>query len=155
MNVTIRQVGPGDADTVVALLRAFAAEQGEASALDATFVRTFLAFPGCGALLAEAGGAGVGILSYCVRPDLYHAGPTGAIGELYVAAPARGRGIGGALLDEALRILAALGCREASISTTVENEAARRLYRAHGLTDESVLLERHFPPPQPPAAPPS
>ncbi len=60
------------------------------------------------------------------------------------AADARGQGIGGALVREAIEGAVRSGCAEISVSTMADNAAAQRLYRAHGLTDESLLLERHL-----------
>ena len=36
------------------------------------------------------------------------------------------------------------GCAEVSVSTMAGNEGAIRFYRAHGMVDEAVLLERHL-----------
>jgi ribosomal protein S18 acetylase RimI-like enzyme len=47
-------------------------------------------------------------------------------------------------MSELLERMAALGCVEVSVSALTENVGARRFYRAHGLTDDAVLLEKHF-----------
>jgi ribosomal protein S18 acetylase RimI-like enzyme len=85
-----------------------------------------------------------GVLTYSVRPDLYHAAPTGLIEELVVRQSMRGQGVGGALLDELFSRLTALGCAEVSVTTMPDNAAAIEFYKAHGLTDEALFLEKHF-----------
>ena len=51
--------------------------------------------------------------------------------DLAVAQEARGRGIGGALMET---LLAAQPCPRALLSTEVANATARRLYERHGWT---------------------
>jgi GNAT superfamily N-acetyltransferase len=51
--------------------------------------------------------------------------------DLAVALEARGRGIGGALMEE---LLAMQPCSRALLSTEVDNAVARRLYERHGWT---------------------
>ena len=142
--VQIRQAGPGDEATITALIQELAATYGESSPLTEDYAGDYLATPGNHALLAERGGRAAGLLSYTVRPNLYHAGPTALIEELVVAGSERGHGVGGALLQHLLAHLEAGGCVEVSVSTLAENEGAQRFYRAHGLVDEAVLLEKHL-----------
>jgi ribosomal protein S18 acetylase RimI-like enzyme len=42
-----------------------------------------------------------------------------------------------------VRLLEEAGCAEISVSTSADNEAAQRLYFEAGLTEASVLLEKH------------
>jgi ribosomal protein S18 acetylase RimI-like enzyme len=37
-------------------------------------------------------------------------------------------------------------CAEVSVSTMPSNSKAIEFYKAHGMTDEAVLLEKHFEP---------
>lgn len=141
---TIREATPGDAAEIAALVRELAEADGESSAVGAAYVETYLDFPGSAALLAEDQGRAIGLLSYCVRPNLYHAGNTCLIEELVVRAGSRGRGVGGALVSALLERLAALGCAEVSVSTMLDNQRAQAFYRKHGFTDEALYLERHF-----------
>jgi len=142
--IEIRGAGPGDAAAITALIHELAGTYGEASPLTAAYAREYLAVPGCHVLLAERAGRTAGLLSYSVRPNLYHAGPTALIEELVVAEEARGSGVGGALLEHLLAHLATSGCAEVSVTTMPDNEGAQRFYRAHGLVDEAVLLEKHL-----------
>ena len=144
MNTTLRDATLAAAPAVAALIHELAESGGERSPLTTEYAASYLSNPASRILLAEVGGQVVGLLSYSIRPDLYHAGHTALIEELVVRGPWRGRGIGGALVRELLARLEALGCAEVSVSTMPDNAGALRFYRAHGLTDEAVYLEKHF-----------
>ncbi len=82
-------------------------------------------------LVAEVDGVVVGILDDHVatpegahRPDRY-----GFIAELAVAAPARGRGAGAALLQAAEEWARARDCAYAALDYNARNERADRFYR--------------------------
>jgi ribosomal protein S18 acetylase RimI-like enzyme len=144
MEIKIRPSRVGDEHTIVALMRELALEGGTTSPVTDQEIRTFLDTGANGALLAESGDEVVAALTYSVHPGIFHGGTWALIEELIVTAKARGHGAGHALMDEALKAFVELGCREASVSTEFDNEVAKRLYRAHGFVDESLLLERHF-----------
>jgi ribosomal protein S18 acetylase RimI-like enzyme len=141
---TIRAARPDDANAITHLIQELATAIEEESPITDDYVRICLAFQGCSALLAEQDGAAIGLLSYSIRPNLYHRGPCALIEELVVRDAMRGQGIGKALILKALRLFETLGCAEASVSTLPDNEGAQRLYRAMGFGDEAVLLEHHF-----------
>lgn len=149
MSVFLRDAHPGDEAAVVRLIGALAAAEGESSPITPAFVGLYLATPNCFLLLAEAETPAaaepiVGLLAYSLRPDLYHAAPSVMIDQLIVSAAARGQGIGGALLAEVVRRAQAAGAAEISVTTMDDNADAQRFYRAHGLVDEALFLERHF-----------
>lgn len=144
MSITIRQAGPGDEAAAVRLVRELAAATDYGSDVDDHAVRHFLVDPSTGILLALDGGATVGLLSYATVPSLFHAGDSGEIEMLVVSEDRRGEGIGRQLLGAALRLLEEAGCVEVSISTEADNEIAQKLYFDLGLTDASVLLEKHI-----------
>ena len=139
----IREATSADVSIIVALISELAQSSGEASPLTLDFTSQYLASGGK-ILLAEMEQQVVGLLSYSTRLDLYHAGNTALIEELVVSASWRGHGIGGALLDALLTQLEQQSCVEVSVTTMPDNAAAIRFYRAHGLTDEAVFLEKHF-----------
>jgi ribosomal protein S18 acetylase RimI-like enzyme len=139
MEIALRDAGADDAPAIARLV----SEHG-GSAIDARYAARYLASPAACVLLAVAENEIVGLLSCSVRPDLRHAGPAGLIEELIVSEAWRGRGVGRALLAEALSRLAAQGCVEVAVAVMPENARAIALYRAHGLADEALLLERHF-----------
>lgn len=143
MPVTIRLAGPGDEPAVVELIQELATGGDRPTTIDEHYVRHFLASPVSGVMLALDGGAPVGLLSYAAVPGLFHAADSGLIEALVVTEGRRGEGIGHELLRAALRLLEEAGCAEISVSTGAENEAAQRLYFEVGLTDASVLLEKH------------
>jgi len=140
----VREATAADATVMVDLLRELAESIGERTPVDARTVRAWLERPGCGALIAERDGREVGMLSSSVRPNLYHGRDRCLVEELVVDAAARGAGVGKALLEAAIRDAARRGCAEISVSTSADNGPALALYRSAGLTDEALLLERHF-----------
>jgi ribosomal protein S18 acetylase RimI-like enzyme len=142
---TIRDATPADAAAVVGLVAELARSEGWPLELSEEYVPTYLAFPGARVLLAERDGGAVGLLAFCVRPGLFHAGDIGYIDELVVAPAARRTGVATRLLQTAMDRMAAHGCKEISLSTGLDNAEAQRLYRSLGLTEESLLLERHLP----------
>jgi ribosomal protein S18 acetylase RimI-like enzyme len=144
MPVTIRDAGPGDEAVVVRLVREMAEGELWASPVDEHYVRHFLASPASGVLLARDAGETVGLLSYCMTPGLFHAADSGLIELLIVTRARRGEGIGRALVDAALRLFEEAGCAEASVSTGEANDPAQHVYREAGLTETSLLLEKHF-----------
>jgi ribosomal protein S18 acetylase RimI-like enzyme len=144
MKINIRAAAPGDEQVVVALIHELAETDGDISPLTQDYLAVYWRNPGSRILLAEIDGQAAGLLSYSIRPDLYHAGASAYIENLVVAKDQRGVGIGSALLKAALAEIEAAGCVEVSIATMPENQGAQRLYRSHGLTDEAVYLEKHF-----------
>jgi ribosomal protein S18 acetylase RimI-like enzyme len=145
MSVHVREATPADAARVAELVRELGTAEGDQSPVDDAGVLAYLAYPGSGILVAELGDRVVGALTWFTRPGLYHGGPWGYVDELIVTAQARGGGVGDALLSEVMDRFGAAGCREVSVSTMPDNEPAKALYRKHGLVDEALLLERHFP----------
>jgi len=142
--VVVREAGGGDEVIVAELVRELACLEDEAAAATPELVAEYLAFPLSGALLAELDGQAVGLLTWFVRPGLFHGGHLGYIDELVVREHARRKGVADALLGAVMARFAAAGCVEVSVSTMPDNEPARALYRKHGLVDEALFLERHF-----------
>ena len=73
-----------------------------------------------------------------------HAADSCLIEELIVKKDARAQGVAGALIEELIRHLDKKICVEISVSVMADNASAIRFYKSHGLTDESLYLERHF-----------
>lgn len=144
MSITIRRAGPGDEAAIVSLIREMAAAEAYPTSVDEHYVRHFLASPASDALLACDDGAPVGLLSWSKTPGLFHAADSGLIETLIVTEGRRGEGIGRQLLTTAMRLLEDAGCAEVSVSTGADNVAAQQLYCDLGLTEASVLLEKHF-----------
>jgi len=142
--VTIREAGAGDEAAVVRLVVEMGRDFAHGTAVDEAFVRRYLDQAGAHILLAVGPGGPVGVLSYSVTLDLYHAAPAGEIEDVAVTRAAQGAGIGEALVREAMRRLVAEGCAEVGVITSRDNRRAQRVYRRAGLTDELVCLQRHF-----------
>ncbi|TLM92968.1 MAG: GNAT family N-acetyltransferase, partial [Actinobacteria bacterium] len=64
-------------------------------------------------------------------------GATATLGRLAVSPEARGRGIGAALVAEAARWSAGVGCETLSLCTQSTNEASRALYARLGFVEAS------------------
>jgi ribosomal protein S18 acetylase RimI-like enzyme len=146
MSVTVRHAGPGDELAIVRLVQEMAEGEGDVSAVDEHYVRQFLASPVSGALLAHDGDEAVGLLSYAIVPGLFHTADSGLIELLVVTGARRSEGIGHRLVETALRVFREAGCAEASVSTGETNDPAQKVYRDAGLTETSLLLEKHFGP---------
>jgi ribosomal protein S18 acetylase RimI-like enzyme len=144
MPVIIRHAGPGDEPAVVELVQELSVSFDFPSPIDEHYVRHYLASAVSDVLLAVDEGVTVGLLSYAIVPGLFHAADSGLIESLVVAEGRRGEGIGRQLLAQAMRLLEAAGCAEISVSTGADNEVAQKLYFEAGLTEASVLLEKHI-----------
>ena len=140
----VRDAKTDDAEVVAELIRLLAASEDDVSPITTDYIATYLDTNGRHALLAERDGSAVGLLTYSFHPNLYHAATSGVVDIVVVRPEARGAGVGDALVAEAMRRFTAAGCAEASVSTGLDNEPAKALYRKHGLTEEALLLERHF-----------
>ena len=142
MTILIRAPELQDIPAIVQLISELAATAGEMSPINPDYVNQYLNSPISRILLAEVDGEIVGLMSYSIRPDLYHAGDCGLIEELIVRDGKRNRGIGSAMLKDLFARLA--GCKEISVGVMTENSEALKFYRRQGLDEEAVLLEKHF-----------
>ena len=140
----VRDARAAEAARVAELIRELALGEEVESDVSAEQVLAYQRYGDSGVIVAELDGQLVGALTYFMRPGLFHGGRWGQIDELIVTADAQGRGIGDALVAEALRRFEAGGCREAAVSTVFGNDRAAALYRKHGLVDEALQLEKHF-----------
>lgn len=144
--IRVRDAQPGDEPAIVSLIHELALIEGDSTPVTEAFVRDYLSSPHSHLLVAEVDEKIAGLLSYSMRPDLYHAAPSAMINELVISELDRGVGIGSALMSELLSRVQAIGCAEVSVTTMVDNEAAQRFYRSFGMVDEALFLEKHFKP---------
>ena len=144
MNITIREARAGDEAEIVKLVLELSKNMGEQSPITEAYVVSYLSMPGNGVLLAEAEGKTLGMLSYSVRHNLYHAAGSCLVEELIVKETERGKGVGSALLSSLLEQMQTMGCAEVSVTTMPDNAHAIEFYKSHGMTDEAVFLEKHF-----------
>ena len=89
--------------------------------------------PGTNLLVARDGAALVGTLTLL----LYRipSGLRGWIHDVVVDESARGRGVGAALVDEALRLAEAAGVASVHLTARAHREAAHRMYRRLGFVE--------------------
>jgi ribosomal protein S18 acetylase RimI-like enzyme len=144
--ITVRDASPADAAVVVRLIAELADNEAWPLELTEEYVPAYLGFPGTHVLLAERDGEPIGLLAYSLRPGLFHAGEIGCIEEVVVVPGARRMGVATRLLRLAMQRMNERGCKEVSLSVGLQNAEAQRLYRSLGLTEESLLLERHLRP---------
>ena len=142
--IKVRDANLQDAASIVSLVQELAKSDGLQSPIHAAYVEYYLAQSNCYALVAELDSQMIGLLSYLMKPDLYHAGDTCYITELVVAEGSRARGVGSALMEALFVRLESLGCIEVSVTTMPDNLGAVRFYKRHGLVDEAIFLEKHF-----------
>jgi len=93
-------------------------------------------------LVAEFGGAVVGVMSLHWSPLLHRERPIGRITALVVDEPVRGQGIGRALVLEAHRIFDELGCGAVEVTSNVRRAEAHMFYRALGYEQPSAYFRR-------------
>jgi ribosomal protein S18 acetylase RimI-like enzyme len=144
MNITIRSAVEEDSASIGRLINELAESFGEASPISARYVAHYLETPGSYILLAEKDRQVVGLMSYSIRPNLYHAGDSCLIEEFVVRQSERGQGIGGQLLEALFQQLASQKCVEVSVTTMPDNRKAIAFYKSHGMVDEAIFLEKHF-----------
>ena len=147
VGVLVRPARPRDARAILALARAVAAEGRWIRARRVTRTTrdyrrlTRDAWSRSGAfLVAEADGSVVGTLRIAreQQEPIDHVATFG----MQVAAAWRGRGVGSALLAEALRWAGETGVRKVELSVYPDNKAARALYARFGFLEEGRLV-RH------------
>jgi GNAT superfamily N-acetyltransferase len=149
MSVTIRVCGRGDLPVVIELMRQLSENAAAASDFDLALVQNIDEdMARCPAVylnyVAEDEGAVVGFLSLIFYKTFFHRGGTALINELVVDRAHRDRGIGGALIEAAVREARARGMDEIEVGTERENAAAQRFYHRHGFDEEYVLLGTDF-----------
>ena len=140
---------PEDAHHVVRLLLAFRAWYGKPATpeVEAQFADTvcrIVVRDDAEYLLAGDGPDAVAQIRY--RPSVWTGTDDCWIEDVFVDEAARGKGLGRALVVEALQRARERGCGRAELDVDVVNEPARALYRALGFRDKSeggsLLLQR-------------
>jgi ribosomal protein S18 acetylase RimI-like enzyme len=144
--LSVRLADVQDAEAIVALVAALAADLQERSPVTPAYVAAYLRSPGTHVLLAVRGESVLGLASFTFRPNLYHAADSCLIDELVVERGARNQGVGALLLEEVVRRSQHHACAEISLSVMNSNRNALRFYRRHGFEDQALLLERHLHP---------
>ena len=137
MDIHLRAASSADYDVVNDLMtELMECEADRRAAFAAT-----LASEGHDLIVAEVGGAVIGLAHLMTYDDLSHGAPAGELLGLVVHESYRGRGLGRALLDEACRLARQRGVGELHISTELDNTPAQRLYRSIGCEVIGVHME--------------
>ncbi len=143
----VRTATPADLADAVALLVGGSLEPGKDDPSDLTPYRSALAeiaaTPGAALLVAEEGGRVVGVCQLVVFRHLQaRGGRCAEIESVHVRADRRSSGIGGLLLEEAVRRAAEAGCYRVQLTSNVARADAHRFYRRHGFTPSHVGFKR-------------
>lgn len=145
----IREWRRDDLPAVGALLEELAAAIGEdfrpeAERLEALYVAMRKDPEVYRSFVCEEGGAVVGFVSLVLYASVFHRKGTALVAELVVAAAARGRGVGAALLARAEELARAEGMDELEVGVVKGNARAIAFYKAAGLTEEYLLLGKEL-----------
>ena len=95
---------------------------------DLTWRRFFDGLEPVHALVAEEGEALIGVVHYLFHRSTWMIGPTCYLQDLFTADDARGKGVGGALIEAVYRAAAAAGASRVYWTTHETNATARSLY---------------------------
>ena len=146
-DVTLAPVEPPDLDALLELLARFNASQGYA--VDAGAARSalgeLLARPELGrAYWIRQGDARLGYAVLCFGWSRAWGGRDAFVDEIFVEAPARGRGVGRAALRALIGEARRLGVRALHLEVEHGNEAGQALYRSEGFAgkDRQILTLR-------------
>ncbi|MBV9882831.1 MAG: GNAT family N-acetyltransferase [Sphingomonadaceae bacterium] len=126
--LVLRDAKPGDAEAIAALIAALGYE---ASAADVRRRMAALGKAGQQILVAEKGDV-VGVLTTSIMTVLHRPKPVGRISMMVVAEKMRGAGIGGALVAEAEKRLAAQGCGLVEVTSNIKRLRAHGFYEKLG-----------------------
>src|SRR5688572_11737582 len=135
----IRDASVHDAPTIAALL---AQIDYPTDADDARARLARVTAAGDRVLVAERGGAVVGLLQLHVRHALHRARPVGTLVVLVVDAGARGAGIGAALVAAGERALAAAGCGHVEVASNRRRTRAHAFYERLGYEPTSFAFRK-------------
>ncbi|HEX5984131.1 MAG TPA: GNAT family N-acetyltransferase [Solirubrobacterales bacterium] len=134
--IQVRRAAAEDAPQIARLLVDFNREYDEPTpsveVLTAT-CRRLLEAGEITVLLSGDGPDGLALLRF--RPALWSAGLEAYLQELYVVPALRGRGIGRALLEEAIEVSREKGADGIDLNTGETDTAARGLYESMGFTN--------------------
>jgi GNAT superfamily N-acetyltransferase len=139
MDLQIHKARRKDLPAVTGLLAQMDAEPPLPLAAACRIHREMSKYPSYACYLALADGAPVGTFTLLVFPTLVHDGRLEALVDgVVVAADWRGRGIGGAMMAEAMRLAAEAGCYKLALSSNTKREDAHSFYRSLGFRQHGV-----------------
>jgi ribosomal protein S18 acetylase RimI-like enzyme len=142
----VRQASPADLTQILSLLSQMHDEESAVPStpeLQETY-EEILASRSRALLVVADNDELLGILDLIVVPNLSRGGrPWAAIENIVVDSAHRRRGIGGALLDEAIEIAQEVGCYKVQLVSHSRRDAAHSLYR-HASFNAPVLGYRRY-----------
>jgi GNAT superfamily N-acetyltransferase len=139
--VSLRPAGGGDGEAVTSLLAEFGAPRAPAPERMDAVLRTFddhlrrVETGEARLMVAEQDGKAIGVCSVEWRDPFWTAATHAWLPDLIVTEGARGRGIGRALLADAMQAAAAHGATQLSLESGRTRTAAHDLYRSHGFIE--------------------
>ena len=132
---TVRSIRKTDFDSWLPLWDGYNAFYGRTGATalpmeitQATWQRFFDAYEPVHALVAERDGELLGLVHYLFHRSTIQLAPSCYLQDLFTAPPARGMGVGRALIEAVYRIAAEAGCPRVYWQTHETNTTAMRLY---------------------------
>jgi GNAT superfamily N-acetyltransferase len=133
-DLRVRPVEPGDGDAVAGLLGVlgYPTSPAEARARMARLERV----EGARVLVAELGGAVVGLIALCLTHLIERERPSCRITALGVQPHARRSGVATALLGAAEAEARRLGCFRVEVTCRPERREAHRLYERRGFSEQ-------------------
>ncbi len=109
---------------------------------DATFALVSESHGTAFGLIAESGSRSIGLAHIVIHASTWSRGPRACLQDLFVAPAARGRGVGGALIEAAAHAADEAGACQFYWMTQVTNAPARQLYDRVGHLTEFIKYER-------------
>ena len=147
MDFVIRPVQPGDRSRWEPLWKGyqvFYKVDLPAAVTDLTWRRFFDGLEPVHALVAEEGDALLGIVHYLFHRSTWMIGPNCYLQDLFTAEAARGKGVGGALIEAVYKAAAAAGASRVYWNTQETNATARSLYDKIGKYSGFIQYRKDF-----------
>jgi len=147
-DISIRRATAADLPALCGLLEALFTAEAEFqpdAALQRAGLKAILADPNVGRILvAESEGEPIGMASLLYTVSTALGGRAAFLEDMVVAAPARGAGVGGALVEAALEQARADGALRVTLLTDGDNDGAHRFYRRHGFVRSGMVPFRRL-----------
>jgi ribosomal protein S18 acetylase RimI-like enzyme len=146
MTVDIVPVRAEDTEVLVALARAFHAEEGRSLDADskAALVAIAQGEPLARTWLVRMGNEAVGYLIITLGYSVEYGGRDGFIDDFYLVPDVRGQGIGRQVLEFAFAQAVKLGIHTLHLEVEMDNVRATHLYRAAGFEETGRRLMRRL-----------
>jgi ribosomal protein S18 acetylase RimI-like enzyme len=140
MSISTHRAGPADLDALALLFDAYRQFYAQASDVPRArdWLRERLRFGESTVIVATLAGRPAGFTQLYPMYSSVRTARTWILNDLYVDAAARRKGVARTLLDAAAQFARADGAACISLETTLDNAAARALYRAAGWNEDAT-----------------